>query len=97
MLEDQLLLMVVFEDQRKLVKASDSPAQFYAAQQIERHRNPLSARVVQEAFLDVLRRFFAVVLLINCGCVHVVRPFPPERVIIPGIQTSCVVYLGLSG
>jgi hypothetical protein len=53
-LEDELLLVVRFEDHTILVKAPDTTRQFHATGQINRYWQPFLARCVQESVLNVL-------------------------------------------
>jgi hypothetical protein len=57
-LEDELFLVVGFQYQRILVKAFDAARELDATHQIDGDDNFVFARIVQEAVLNILRRFW---------------------------------------
>lgn len=69
-LEDQLFLMIVLQDQRKLVKTANPAGQLDAAQQVQRDGNFIPARVIQESFLDILNSFFHLFFFLIAHSVH---------------------------
>ena len=52
--ENQLILRVCFQDQRKLVKALDAAQEFGAIHQVDRDLNFFPPREIEEAVLNVL-------------------------------------------
>src|SRR5271163_3867152 len=56
MLEDELLLIAGFENNRVLVKRSDAACQFYSTDEIDRNVVPFLSRCVEEGILNVLLR-----------------------------------------
>src|SRR5258708_5648118 len=66
-LENQLLLVIGFEDQRVLIEALDAARKLYAAEQIQRNSSFVLARIVEKAVLDILRRFVHSVSHITVG------------------------------
>ncbi|MDX6406474.1 MAG: hypothetical protein QOH70_3929 [Blastocatellia bacterium] len=57
MFENQLLLRARFHNQRKLVKALNSPQQFRAVDQIDRDRDLFPPREIEETVLNILWRW----------------------------------------
>jgi hypothetical protein len=58
MLEDQLILVVGFENHRVLVEALDATGQFHSTHQINRGHRFVPAGVVEKNILNILHRFF---------------------------------------
>ena len=52
--ENQLIVRVCFQDQRKLVKALDAAQEFGAIHQVDRDLNFFPPREIEEAVLNVL-------------------------------------------
>src|SRR5713226_6054751 len=56
-LEDQLFLVIGFQDERVLVETLDAAGKFHAAEQVKGNDSLIFARIVQKAVLYVLRWF----------------------------------------
>ena len=56
--ENQLLLGARFQNQREFVEALDAAQQLCTVNQIDRYRGFLAAREIEEAILNILRRWF---------------------------------------
>lgn len=64
-LEDQLLLIIRLQYHRILIEALDSPGQFDPTHEINRQEDLIFSSVIEERFLDVLRKLFHFIFL-NC-------------------------------
>lgn len=56
-LEDQLLLITGFENQRVFIEALDAARKFYATKQVDGDKTLVLARIIEKAILYVLRWF----------------------------------------